>query len=61
MHYFHDSGSLQWKLATPTGSKTPPARYGHSAVVYNKTLYILIGQDAETDYNDAWAIAMNGN
>lgn len=59
-HLVDDSllGSFSWKVATPTGSSKPAARYGHCSVVYNSTLYVLVGQDTDVDYNDVWNIAM---
>ena len=53
-------GSYSWKQATPPGSGAPAPRYGHSAVIYKKQLYVLVGQDSVTDYNDVWALPLKG-
>lgn len=53
-------GTFLWRSATPTGSGRPAARYGHSAVIYKKSLYVLLGQDTESDYNDVWTVNMKG-
>ena len=53
-------GTFLWRSAMPTGGAKPAARYGHSAVIYKKSLYVLLGQDTESDYNDVWTVNMKG-
>ena len=55
-----NSGSFSWRSATPPGSSKPAERYGHSAVIYNKALYIMIGQNSDHDFNDVWRVEMKG-
>ena len=53
-------GVFLWRSAKPTGSAKPAARYGHSALIYKKSLYVLLGQDSESDYSDIWTVNIKG-
>jgi hypothetical protein len=58
--YCSSSGPLSWRSATPPGSRKPNDRYAHSAVVYKSSLYVLLGQNSDHDFNDAWRVTMKG-
>ncbi len=49
-----ESSGNEWKKEVPANDP-PAARYGHSAVVYNRKMYVFFGQGAQGNLDDVWA------
>lgn len=48
--------SLRWTKVPLEDDACPPPRYGHSAIVHQKILYVFAGQNTEEELNDLWTI-----
>lgn len=53
-----NSDVLQWEAISM--NQVPPARSSHSAVTYEKKIFVFAGEDLERDLSDAWCSEVQG-
>ena len=57
---FSDVSARAWSIVSTTGTK-PPARVGHTSVVYGDATYVFGGERSSYAYNDMWKLNMTSS